>query len=55
MPRLVKGAKWVYGWVVVGPEGEITIPPDAWREYGFQSGGEAIFVPSSRRSGGGLG
>lgn len=52
MPRLVKGGKWVYGWVVVGLEGEITIPPEAWREFGFQARGEAIFIPGSRRSGG---
>jgi hypothetical protein len=52
MPRLVKGGKWAYGWVVVGPEGEISIPPEAWREFGFQAGDEAIFTPGSRRSGG---
>jgi hypothetical protein len=52
MPRLVKGAKWIYGWVVVGPEREITIPPGAWREFGFQAGDEAIFTPGSRTSGG---
>ena len=52
MPRLVKGGKWTFGWVVIGPEGKITIPPDAWREFGFQAKGEAIFVPGSRRSGG---
>jgi hypothetical protein len=52
MPRLVKGAKWIYGWVVVGSDGEITIPPQAWDEYGFRAGDEAIFTPGSRRSGG---
>lgn len=52
MPRLVKGAKWTYGWVVVGPGGEVTIPPQAWHEFGFQAGDEAIFTPGSRRSGG---
>jgi hypothetical protein len=52
MPRLVKGAKWTYGWVVVGPAGEMTIPPEAWREFGFQAGDEAVFLPGSRRSGG---
>jgi hypothetical protein len=52
MPRLVKGGKWAYGWVVIGSEGEITIPPQAWREFGFQAGGEAIFTAGSRRSGG---
>jgi len=52
MPRLVKGAKWTYGWVVVGPKGEVTIPPEAWPEFGFEVGEEAVFTPGSRRSGG---
>jgi hypothetical protein len=52
MPQLVKGGKWVFGWVLVGPQGEVTIPPEAWEEYGFQSEDEVIFVPGSRRSGG---
>ena len=52
MPRLVKGAKWTFGWVVVGPRREIAIPPEAWDEYGFQVGGEAIFCAGSRTSGG---
>ena len=52
MPRLVKGAKWTFGWVVVGPEREIVIPPEAWDEYGFPAGDEAIFTPGSLKSGG---
>lgn len=52
MPRLIKGAKWTFGWVVVGPEREIVIPPEAWDEYEFQAGGEAIYTPGSRKSGG---
>ena len=52
MPRLVKGAKWTYGWAVVSPELEIVIPPEAWDEYGFEAGHVAIFLPASRRSGG---
>ncbi|MBN2007050.1 MAG: hypothetical protein JXA21_27110 [Anaerolineae bacterium] len=52
MPRLVKGGKWTYGWVIVGPERKVVIPPDAWRKYGFQTGEAAIFVPGSRTSGG---
>jgi len=52
MPRLTKGAKWTYGWVVVGPGGEITIPPPAWDEFGFRAGDESIFTPGSRKSGG---
>jgi hypothetical protein len=49
---LVKGAKWTFGWAVVGPGREIIIPPEAWDEYGFQASDEAIFVPGSRKSGG---
>jgi hypothetical protein len=52
MPRLVKGGKWTFGWAVVGPEWEIVIPPEAWNEYGFQAGDEAVFTPGSRKSGG---
>jgi hypothetical protein len=52
MPRLVKGAKWIYGWVVVGPAGAIAIPPQAWEEFSFRQGDEAIFLPGSQRSGG---
>jgi hypothetical protein len=52
MPRLTRGAKWTYGWVIVGPEREIKIPPAAWDEYGFRRGGAAIFTPGSRKSGG---
>jgi hypothetical protein len=52
MPRLVKGAKWTFGWVVVTPEREIVIPPEAWDEYGFRASDEAIFAPGSCKSGG---
>jgi hypothetical protein len=52
MPQLVKGGKWVFGWVIVGPRGELAIPPAAWDEYGFQVGDEVTFLPGSRRSGG---
>ncbi|MGD8398320.1 MAG: hypothetical protein PVG11_05640 [Anaerolineae bacterium] len=52
MPQLVKGAKWAFGWAVVGADGTLPIPPDAWREYGFRAGEEALVLPGSRRSGG---
>jgi len=52
MPRLVKGGKWVYGLVVIGPEREVTIPPEARREYGLRAGGEVLFLRGSQRSGG---
>ncbi|MBN1311631.1 MAG: hypothetical protein JXB30_09445 [Anaerolineae bacterium] len=52
MPQLVKGGKWVFGWVVVGPHREIKIPPEAYTEYGFQAGEQVHLLPGSRRSGG---
>jgi hypothetical protein len=52
MPQLVKGGKWVFGWTIVSSAGELRIPPDAYAEYGFQSGEPIVFLPGSRRSGG---
>lgn len=52
MPQLTKGGKWAFGWVIVGAERALTIPPAAWDEYGFQGGDEVTFIPGSRRSGG---
>ena len=52
MPQLVRGGKWAYGWVIVGPSREVAVPPDAWREFGFRAGEDALFVTGSRRSGG---
>jgi len=52
LPQLVKGAKWCFGWVVVTPMLRLVIPPEAWDEYGFQFGEDALFIPGSQRSGG---
>jgi hypothetical protein len=52
MPQLEKGGKWVFGWVVVQAGIKITVPPEAYREYGFQAGEEIVFTRGSRRSGG---
>jgi len=49
---LVKGAKWCFGWVVVTPMLRLIIPSDAWNEYGFQFGEDALFLPGSQHSGG---
>jgi hypothetical protein len=49
---LAKGGKWIFGWVVVGPNCEIPIPPDAFIEYGFQPGEAVFFIRGSRVSGG---
>jgi hypothetical protein len=52
MPQLEKRGKWVFGWVVVQAGKKITVPPEAYGEYGFQAGGEIVFTRGSRRSGG---
>ena len=52
MPQLVKGGKWVFGWAVVGPNGEIPIPPKAFSEYQDHFGEIVFFIKGSRTSGG---
>jgi hypothetical protein len=52
MPQLVKGGKWVFGWVIVGTHRTLPIPPQAIEEYGFQIGEPVAFLRGSRRSGG---
>jgi hypothetical protein len=52
MPRLVKGAKNVFGWSRVGDDGRIVIPPDAFAEYGFAEEGNAVLMSGSKKSGG---
>ncbi len=52
MPQLVKGGKWVFGWVTIGQDCKIQIPEAAFREYGFQTGERIVFTKGSRRSGG---
>lgn len=52
MPQLVKGGKWVFGWVVVGDHKSIQIPPHAYEEYGFCEGETVVFTKTSKTSGG---
>ena len=52
MPQLEKGGKWVFGWVDVRPDRTVQIPPEAWQEYGFLEGTEAVFLRGSATSGG---
>ncbi len=52
MPQLARGGKWVFGWGVVRPDRSILIPSEAWEEYAFQVGEEALFLRGSRTSGG---
>jgi len=56
MPQLAKGGKWVFGWVIVDADRRIRVPQDAWTEYGFSAGQEALLIKGSTTSGGfGLG
>lgn len=52
MPQLAKGGKWVFGWVIVGSNGELPIPPEAFVEYRFQFGEAVVFIKGSHTSGG---
>ncbi len=52
MPQLVKGGKWVFGWCILGPAGELQIPPEAFVEYDFQPGEKVFIIRGSQRSGG---
>ncbi len=52
MPQLAKGGKWIFGWCSVGPARQIRIPPEAYTEYGFKPGENAIILRGSKRSGG---
>jgi len=52
MPQLVKGGKWVFGWTIVGANGKIPIPPEAFREYKLQLGEDVFFIKGSQASGG---
>ena len=56
MPRLGKGGKGVFGWVIVDADRRIRVPQDAWSEYRFEAGQGALLIKGSKTSGGfGLG
>src|SRR4030042_591118 len=52
MPQLERRGKWVFGWGIVRARKKITVPPEAYREYGFRAGDEIAFTRGSRSSGG---
>ena len=52
MPQIVKGGKNVFGWSLVGNDGKIVIPPEAFEEYLFKEDARAILIPGSNTSGG---
>ena len=52
MPQLVKGGKYIFGWVRIQPDGRIRIPDEAFHEYGFRRGKKIILMSGSKTSGG---
>lgn len=52
MPQIVKGGKNVFGWSKISKDGQIFIPPDAFKEYNFMNGGKAFLMSGSKKSGG---
>ncbi len=54
MPQLEKRGKWIFGWVIVISENTIRIPPEAYKEYGFQTG-ERVTISRGSKSSGGFG
>lgn len=52
MPQLVKGGKHTFGWSLVGGDGTIPIPPDAFSEYRFDEVDHGILMSGSKKSGG---
>jgi hypothetical protein len=52
MPQISPGGKYIFGWSLVSPNGEILIPPETMQEYQFKEGGAAILISGSKTSGG---
>ncbi|MBN1316633.1 MAG: hypothetical protein JXA42_14240, partial [Anaerolineales bacterium] len=52
MPQLVPRGKYIFGWSLVGDDGRVIIPPEAFTEYGFTDGENILVIPGSKRSGG---
>jgi len=52
MPRLTKGGKWVYGYVVVGDDRYMRLPYDTCSDYGFREGDAVVFLTGGAATGG---
>ena len=52
MPQIVKGGKYVFGWSIVGKNGEIKIPGEAVEEYNFKPKNKVFIITGSKTSGG---
>lgn len=52
MPQLEKGGKYVFGWSQIGENGDIVIPAEAVKEYGYSPGTQVILISGSKSSGG---
>jgi bifunctional DNA-binding transcriptional regulator/antitoxin component of YhaV-PrlF toxin-antitoxin module len=54
MPRIAKGAKYIFGWSRIGEDGRTVIPGEAFDEYGLKAD-EAVILTSGSRTSGGFG
>jgi hypothetical protein len=52
MPLIVNGGENIFGWSIVGNDGKIVIPPEAFEEYLLNEDTRAILIPGSKISGG---
>ncbi len=52
MPQIVKGGKYVFGWSIIGNQGKIKIPLEAFQEYNLSLDKSAILFSGSKTSGG---
>jgi hypothetical protein len=52
MPQLVKGGKYIFGWIQIRENGKITIPEEAYFEYKFNIDEKGILLSGSKTSGG---
>ncbi|TXT67364.1 MAG: hypothetical protein BAJALOKI1v1_110019 [Promethearchaeota archaeon] len=52
MPQLVKGGKYVFGWIKIRAGGELKIPEEALNEYDLKGELKVFILPGSKKSGG---
>ena len=51
MPQLNKGGKYVFGWSIIGSNGQIVFPDKILEEYNLTLGENVILMSGSKRSG----
>ena len=52
MPQINPRGKYIFGWSLINPKGEILVPPEAKQEFKFEEGGTAILISGTKTSGG---